>query len=64
MRFIYLYLAGYFLLLIGAGLALWRAGILGLVPPVWTGTTILLVVALGLLLAFTSPPAYLPVTPE
>ncbi|MQA31485.1 MAG: hypothetical protein GEU82_16895 [Luteitalea sp.] len=54
MRFIHLYLIGYFALAIGAGLALWQAGILWRISPVWTGLTALVVVALGLLLAFTS----------
>ena len=35
MRFIHLYLLGYFLLVIGAGLALWQAGILARISPTW-----------------------------
>jgi len=54
MRFIHLYLIGYFVLIIGAGLALWQAGIVGHVSPVWLGIVALIVIGLGLLLAVTS----------
>ena len=35
MRFLKLYLVGYFILLIGAGLALWQSGILRQIPGIW-----------------------------
>jgi hypothetical protein len=54
MRFIHLYLIEYFVLVIGAGLALWQAGIVRHVSPVWLGITALVVVGLGILLAVTS----------
>jgi hypothetical protein len=54
MRLIHLYLIGYFVLVIGAGLALWQAGIVRHVSPVWLAITALIVVGLGLLLAVTS----------
>ena len=54
MRFIHLYLIGYFVLVIGAGLALWQAGIVRHVSLVWLGITALIVIGLGLLLAVTS----------
>jgi hypothetical protein len=54
MRFVHLYLLGYFLLVIGAGLALWRAGILARISPTWLGITSLIVAGLGILLAATS----------
>jgi len=54
MRFIHLYLIGYFVLVIGAGLALWQAGIVGHVSPVWLGISALIVIGLGILLAVTS----------
>jgi hypothetical protein len=55
MRFIYLYLFAYFALVIGAGLALWQAGILQRLSPMWTGLAALFVLVLGLLLPLTSP---------
>jgi hypothetical protein len=55
MRFVQLYLAVYFLLVIGAGLALWQAGILARIPPMWIGLTAVVTISLGLLVAYTSP---------
>ena len=54
MRFIHLYLLGYFLLVIGAGLALWQAGILERISPIWLMIAAIIVVGLGILLAATS----------
>jgi hypothetical protein len=41
-------------LVIGAGLALWQAGIVRHVSPMWLGITALIVIGLGLVLAVTS----------
>lgn len=54
MRFIHLYLLGYFLLVIGAGLALWQAGILARISTTWLLIAAIIVVGLGILLAATS----------
>jgi hypothetical protein len=54
MRLIHLYLIGYFVLVVGAGLALWQAGIIQHVSPLWLGLSALVVIGLGLLLAVTS----------
>jgi hypothetical protein len=54
MRFIHLYLLGYFLLVIGAGLALWQAGILARIPPIWLVIAAIIAIGLGILLAATS----------
>ena len=54
MRFVHLYLLGYFLLVIGAGLALWQAGILARIPTTWLMIAAMVVVGLGILLAATS----------
>lgn len=54
MRFIHLYLLGYFLLVIGAGLALWQAGILARISTIWLMIGAIIVVGLGILLAATS----------
>ena len=45
MRFLKLYLIGYFVLLIGAGMALWQAGVLDDIPGMWLATG--LVIAVG-----------------
>ena len=56
MRFIHLYLIGYFVLIAGAGLALWQAGVLARISAVWIAITFLIVVGLGIILAVTSTP--------
>jgi hypothetical protein len=54
MRFIHYYLIGYFTLLMGAGLALWQAGVLARVSGIWLAISALFVVGLGILLAVSS----------
>lgn len=54
MRFIHLYLIGYFVLVVGAGLALWQAGVLHRIPVIWVLIGSLIVIGLGILLAVTS----------
>jgi hypothetical protein len=54
MRFIHLYLIGYFVLVVGAGLALWQAGVLARIPAIWVLIGSIIVIGLGLLLAVTS----------
>ena len=54
MRFIHLYLIGYFVLVIGAGLALWQAGLLERVSAIWVLISALIVIGLGIVLAVTS----------
>jgi uncharacterized membrane protein len=54
MRFVHLYLLGYFILVLGAALALWQAGILARISPTWLMIAGIVVVGLGILLAATS----------
>jgi energy-converting hydrogenase Eha subunit G len=54
MRFIHLYLIGYFVLVVGAGLALWQAGFFHHVSAIWALIVALIVVGLGIVLAVTS----------
>jgi hypothetical protein len=54
MRFIHLYLIGYFILILGAGLALWQAGILERLSGVWLAVAALVAVGLGIMLAVSS----------
>ena len=51
MRFINMYLAGYFLLLIGALAALWYGGVLSHVSPVWVVIGLVIAVGLGIMLS-------------
>jgi hypothetical protein len=54
MRFIHLFLAGYFILMLGLGLALWQTGVLGRIAPVWIGVGALVVVGLGIMMSVFS----------
>jgi hypothetical protein len=54
MKFIHLYLIGYFLLIFGAGLTLWQAGVLQRVPASWVLIAAVIAVGPGVLLAITS----------
>ena len=54
MRFIHLYLIGYFVLVVGAGLALWQAGVLARVSGVWIAISALIALGLGIMLAVTA----------
>ena len=54
MRFIHIYLIGYFVLVLGAGLALWQAGVLARISAMWIAISALIVIGLGLILAVTS----------
>jgi hypothetical protein len=54
LRFVHLYLIGYFVLVIGAGLALWQAGVLARIPTIWVLIASIVVIGLGLLLSVTA----------
>ena len=54
MRFLYLYLVGYFVLLFGAALALWQSGILDEIPGVWIAIAAVIAVGFGIMLAVAS----------
>jgi hypothetical protein len=51
MRFINMYLAGYFILLLGAVAALWYGGVLRHVSPVWVVIGLVIAVGLGIMLS-------------
>jgi hypothetical protein len=53
-RFIHLYLIGYFFLVVGAGLALWRAGVLAHVGAIWIAIGVIIAVGLGIMLAVSA----------
>ena len=54
MRFINMYLVGYFILLIGAVAALWYGGVLNNVSPVWVVIGLTIAVGLGVMLSVSS----------
>jgi hypothetical protein len=51
MRFINMYLIGYFVLLVGALAALWYGGVLRHVSPVWVVIGLVIAVGLGIMLS-------------
>jgi hypothetical protein len=54
MRFLTIYLVGYFILLLGAGLALWQSGVLRQIPAIWLAIGALIAVGFGIMLAVVS----------
>jgi hypothetical protein len=56
MKYLKLYLIGYFVLLIGGVLALWQSGILEEIPGVWITIGAVIAVGLGIMLAVSSGP--------
>jgi hypothetical protein len=51
MRFINMYLVGYFILLMGALAALWYGGVLTHVSPVWVVIGLVIAIGLGIMLS-------------
>jgi ABC-type nitrate/sulfonate/bicarbonate transport system permease component len=56
MKFLKLYLVGYFVLLIGAGMALWQAGVLDEIPRMWLAIAVVIAIGFGIMLAVASVP--------
>ncbi|MDQ3068986.1 MAG: hypothetical protein M3R55_04580 [Acidobacteriota bacterium] len=54
MKYVNIYLIGYFVLVIGATLALWQSGVLDSVQPIWIGIGLIIAVGLGIMLAVSS----------
>jgi hypothetical protein len=61
MWFMRLYIVGYFVLILGALLALWQADILRHIPLAWIAIGLIIAIGLGIMLAVTStrPPVRL-----
>ena len=54
MRFIYVYLIVYFVLLFGAGFVLWQAGVLSRIDPMLVILGLIVAVGLGIVVAVTA----------
>jgi hypothetical protein len=54
MRFINMFLIGYFVLILGVTLALWQTGVLSHVAPIWIGIGVLIAVGLGIMMSVAS----------
>jgi len=54
MRFIHLFLIGYFVLIIGVALGLWQSGVLNRVAPIWMAIGVIIAIGLGIMAAVSS----------
>jgi len=54
MKFIHMFLIGYFILVLACGLALWQTGLLQRVAPIWIGIGALVAVGVGIMMAVSS----------
>jgi hypothetical protein len=54
MKFLRLYLVGYFIMLVGAVLALYQSGVLRQIPGVWIAIGAIVAVGVGIMLAVVS----------
>ena len=54
MRFINLFLVGYFILVVGVGLALWQTGLLGRISAIWIVIGCIIAVGIGIMVAVSS----------
>jgi hypothetical protein len=54
MKFIHLFLVGYFILMVGVGLALWQTGLLHRVAPIWIVIGAIVAVGVGIMMSVSS----------
>jgi hypothetical protein len=54
MKFIHLFLVGYFVLIVGVGLALWQMGVLGKVAPIWIVISVIVAAGVGIMISVSS----------
>jgi hypothetical protein len=54
MKFIHMFLIGYFVLVLGVTLALWQTGALAKVAPIWIGIGVLVASGVGIMMSVSS----------
>jgi len=54
MRFINMFLIGYFVLILGVGLALWQSGVLARIAPIWIFIAVVIAVGIGIMASVSS----------
>jgi len=54
MKFIHLFLVGYFVLIVGVSLALWQTGVLSRVAPIWIAIGLFVAVGVGIMMSVSS----------
>ena len=54
MRFIHLFLVGYFILVLGIGVGVWQTGVLSRVAPIWIAVAAMVAIGLGIMMSVAS----------
>jgi hypothetical protein len=54
MKFIHLFLIGYFVVVVGIALALWQTGVLNRLAPIWIVIAVILAVGVGIMASVSS----------
>jgi hypothetical protein len=54
MKFINMFLIGYFVLIFGVGLALWQSGVLARVAPIWIFIGAVIAIGIGIMASVSS----------
>jgi hypothetical protein len=54
MKFINLFLVGYVIFIVGAGLALWQTGLLNRLAPIWIVILAIVALGVGIMMAVSS----------
>jgi hypothetical protein len=54
MKFIHMFLVGYFILIVGVGLGLWQLGLLSKVAPIWIVIGVIVAVGVGIMMSVSS----------
>ena len=54
MKFINMFLVGYFVLVIGVTMALWQSGVLKHMSPIWIAIGVIVAVGLGIMMSVAS----------
>lgn len=54
MKFINMFLIGYFILIIGVTMALWQSGVLNHVAPIWVAIGFIVAIGLGIMMSVSS----------
>lgn len=54
MKFINMFLVGYFILVLGVALALWQSGVLARVSPIWIAIGVIVAVGVGIMMSVSS----------
>ncbi len=54
MKFVQLFLVGYFVLIVGLAMTLWQAGVLKRMSPIWIAIGVIVAVGAGIMMAVSS----------